>query len=110
MGPLLLISAAIGLAALYAKAHRKLFNGKELLLIWTIVPFLLSYAYLLGVHWHGVRWIAFIPEPLAVWTGVALGKLDQNKLLIITFTSLATIQLILTIIGYHSDILTNGFH
>ena len=103
------MSAAIGLAFLYAHARRKFFLGKELLLIWAIVPFLLSYAYLLGVQWHGVRWIAFIPEPLAVWAGVALGKLDQRKLVIIAFASLATIQLVLTILGYHSDILSNVF-
>ena len=109
VGSLLLLSAAIGLAFLYAHGRRKFFLGKELLLIWAIVPILLSYAYLLGVEWHGVRWIAFIPEPLAVWVGVALGMLDQRKLVIIAFVSLATIQLVLTIVGYHSDILSNVF-
>jgi hypothetical protein len=109
VGLLLLLSAALSLVFLYVRARREFFRGKELLLIWAIVPFLLSYAYLFGVQWHGVRWIAFIPGPLAVWAGVALGMLDQRKLVIIAFASLATIQLVLTILGYHSDIASNVF-
>ena len=107
VGPLLLLSAALGAGFLYAHERREFLEGKELLLIWAVVPFILAFAYLLGVQWHGVRWIAFIPEPLAVWAGVGLGKLDQKKLVLIVFALLFTIQLFLTILGYHSDILSN---
>ena len=108
VGPLLLLSAPIGLALLYTHSRREFFRGNELLLIWGIVPFLLAYAYLLGVHWHGVRWIAFIPEPLSILAGLSLGKLYQRKFILVAFAVLVTIQLFLTIAGYPQEILSNG--
>jgi len=99
VGPLLLLSAALGLAFLYARARREFFQGKGLLLIWVIAPFLLAYAYLLGVQWHGVRWIAFIPQPLAVWTGITLAFLGEKKIVFIMLALLFTIQLFFYIIG-----------
>jgi hypothetical protein len=105
VGPLLLFSAALGVGFLYARERRNFFHGKRLLLIWTVVPFLLAYAYLLGVQWHGVRWIAFIPEPLAVWAGISLASWNHRRTLLITFAALFTLQLFLTIQGYQSDIL-----
>jgi hypothetical protein len=105
VGPLLLLSAALGLACSYSHDRWKFFRGKELLLIWVVGPFVLAYAYLFGVQWHGVRWIAFIPQPLAVWAAVGLDSSDHRKLVLIVFALLFTIQLFLTIQGYQSDIL-----
>jgi hypothetical protein len=99
VGPLLLLFGALGLAFLFARARREFFQGKGLLLIWIIAPFLLAYAYLLGVQWHGVRWIAFIPQPLAVGTGMSLGFLGKKKIAFIMLALLFTIQLVLYIIG-----------
>jgi hypothetical protein len=105
VGPLLLISAAVSLLFLYARARLQFVRTNMILLIWAAVPFILSYAYLLGVQWHGVRWIAFIPEPLAVLTGVGLAKLEKKRFLIFTFILLCTVQLLFTIQGYQLDIL-----
>jgi hypothetical protein len=103
--PSLLISAVLGLGVLYVHERRNFLYWNRLLLIWVVVPFLLAYAYLVGVQWHGVRWIAFIPQPLAISAGIGLGSLDHRRLVSIAFVLLFTIQLFLTIQGYQSDIL-----
>jgi hypothetical protein len=105
VGPLLLISAAVSLLFLYARGRLQFVRTNMILLIWLAVPFILSYAYLLGVQWHGVRWIAFIPEPLAIMTGVCLGGLEKKRLISVTFILLCTLQLLFTIQGYQLDIL-----
>jgi len=93
VGPLLLLCAVLGAAFLCTRGGRGFFQGKELLLIWVIAPFLLAYAYLFGVQWHGVRWIAFIPQPLAAWTGISLGFFGKKKTAFIMLALLFTIQL-----------------
>jgi hypothetical protein len=99
MGPLLLLSAALALAYVYVHHRQALVGGREVLLIWLIAPFGLAYAYLFGVQWPGLRWVNFIPLPLAVWAGLGLGYLDQKKILLIAFAILFTIQLLLYIAG-----------
>jgi hypothetical protein len=108
VGPLLLFAAPAALVLLYTHARREFLRGKELLLIWAVIPFLLAYAYLLGVHWHGVRWIAFIPGPLSVWAGLGLAKISNRKMIIVAFAVLVTIQLLLTVASYPQEILSNG--
>ena len=110
VGPLLLFCGAIGFALVCAKEGRKLVNGKEVLMIWAVVPFVLAYAYLFGVQWHGLRWIHFIPQPLSVWTGIGLVSLRKKKLVFLGFILILTVQLILTLQGYSSDILQNIPH
>jgi hypothetical protein len=108
VGPLLLISAPLGLVCVCARSGRNFLREHAILLFWAIIPFLLAYAYVFGVHWHGVRWIAFIPEPLAVWTGIGLGRLARKKYaIIIIFVLLFSLQLFCTMQGYQLDILTN---
>jgi hypothetical protein len=107
VGPLLLLCAAVGIVLLYAKDGRKWLNGKEILAIWTVVPFVLAYAYLLGVQWHGVRWIHFMPQPLAVWTGTGVAPFLDRKLVLVGLAAIFTVQLILTLQGYWNDILLN---
>jgi hypothetical protein len=105
VGPLLLFLGALGFILSYLHARGEFVKGKEILVIWAIVPVLLSYAYLLGVEWHGVRWIHFIPAPFVVWAGIALGYLRERKFYIIVFGFAFGIQLIGTIQGYYNDIL-----
>jgi hypothetical protein len=93
-------------ALAYARAGRQFVKGKELLLIWAVVPLLLSYAYTVGVQWRRVRWIHFIPQSLAVLTGVGFTYSDRKKIVAIALALLSTIQLISTIQTYHFDILT----
>jgi hypothetical protein len=107
VGPLLLSSALIVCALAYAHARGAFLTGNKVLMIWAIVPLLLSYAYLFGVQWHGVRWIAFIPQPLAVLTGVGLEFVYKKKMVLIVLALLFTVQLFLVIQAYHFDILKN---
>jgi hypothetical protein len=107
VGPLLLASGASGFALVLRKEGRKLFRGKVILVIWALVPFALAYAYLLGVQWHGLRWIHFQPQPLSIWTGTGLGLLRGRKFILVGFVAILTVQLIFTLQGYWSDILLN---
>jgi hypothetical protein len=107
VGPVLLACAAIGIALVYSKARHELRSGDGVLAIWTVVPFVLAYAYLLGVQWHGVRWIHFIPEPLAVWTGAGAALFRHRNWVLVGLAIIFTVQLILTLQGYWSDILLN---
>jgi len=107
VGPLLLSCAAIGFTLVWTNEGRKLVKGKEVLMIWAVVPFILAYAYLFGVQWHGLRWIHFIPQPLSVWMGIGLASLRKRNLPIVGFVLIFTVQLILTLQGYSSDILRN---
>jgi hypothetical protein len=107
VGPLLLLSAAVCIVLVYAKDKHKWLKGKGILAIWTVIPFVLAYAYLLGVQWHGVRWIHFMPQPLAVWTGTGVALFCSRKLVLIVFAAIFTVQLILTLHGYWNDILLN---
>jgi hypothetical protein len=107
VGPLLLLFGALGVILSFAYPDRAFAESRGILVIWAIVPLFLAYAYLFGVQWHGVRWIHFIPQPLTVWAGIALGYLAQKKLLLVIFAFLFTLQLIGTIQGYYSDILRN---
>jgi hypothetical protein len=107
VGPLLLASAAIGIALVYSKAGHELLSGDGIPAIWTVVPFILAYAYLLGLQWHGVRWIHFIPQPLAVWTGAGLAFFRDRKWVLVSLAAMFTVQLILTLQGYWNDILLN---
>jgi hypothetical protein len=110
VGPLLLTSAALAVVYIYARRGGNFLRENAILLFWAILPFLLTYAYLFGAQWHGVRWIAFIPEPLAVWTGIGLGGLVRKKYVIIIFTLLLSFQLFYTMQGYQLDILNNIVH
>ncbi len=105
VGPLTIGVAILGLLLVYLKLRGRTSNGTELLLIWSIIPLLFSYAYLFGVDWHGVRWIAFIPQPLAVLAGMGFGILQKRKLFLVFFAVLFTLQLIFSVQGYHYDIL-----
>jgi hypothetical protein len=106
VGGLLLLSAALAVVLIYRHEGWRFIRGKKILVIWAVVPVLLAYAYLFGVQWHGVRWIAFIPEPLSALAGVGFAYLHQRKFLIIILV-LFTLQLILTLMGYHSYVLRN---
>ena len=106
VGGLLILSAIFGLVIFHVRKSR-LIEGSSLLLLWTIIPVVLAYAYVFGVQWHGVRWIHFIPMPLLVWTGIGVGHRRTGRLLLPLFFVLFTIQLIFTLQGYHSDILRN---
>jgi hypothetical protein len=99
VGPLLLLSATLALTFAFAHEGRGFVAGKEILLIWLIVPFCLAYAYLLGVQWPGVRWTNFIPQPLVVWAGIGLGYSSQKQIVLILFALLFTIQLLLYVTG-----------
>jgi hypothetical protein len=105
--PLLIASALVSFAFVYVREGRGFIMREKLLAIWAAIPFLLAYAYLFGVHWHGVRWIAFIPGPLSVWAGVGLGILGQKRIVIVAFIFLFTVQLFFTMMGYHLDIAHN---
>ena len=107
VGVLLILSAMLGIGAFFAWSGCKSVEGRELLLIWAIVPVMLAYAYLFGAQWHGVRWIHFIPMPLTVWTGIGIGYLSTKRIVFLVFFVAFTIQLILTLQGYHLDILRN---
>jgi hypothetical protein len=106
VGPPLLVAGAAGIALAFAH-NRKFLERFEILPIWGAIPTLLAYAYLLGVQWHGVRWIAFIPEPLCVLTGIGLGYFDKRKIVFIILGLLFAIQLLWSLQSYHFDILTN---
>jgi hypothetical protein len=107
VGPVLLASGAFGFALVFRKEGRKLFMDKGLLVIWSVVPFVLAYAYLLGVQWHGLRWIHFQPQPLSIWTGTGLALLRGRRIVLVAFVAIFTIQLIFSLQGYWSDILLN---
>jgi hypothetical protein len=107
VGPLLLVCATAGIALVYSKAGHELLKGEGILVIWAVIPFVLAYAYLLGVQWHGVRWIHFMPQPLAVWTGTGVALFRHRKWVLVGLAAIFTVQLILTLQGYWNDILLN---
>ena len=107
VGPLLLLSAVFALVFTYKHGGWQFIRDKKILLIWAVVPVLLAYAYLFGVQWHGVRWIHFIPQPLAVLIGISLSYLDKRRMILILLSLLFTIQLFLVVQAYHLDILKN---
>jgi len=105
VGPLLLLFGALGFILSFVHDGRRFAEGKEVLIIWAIVPVLSAFAYLSGVQWHGVRWIHFMPQQFIVWSGIALSHLRERKFLVVLFIFLFGIQLIGTIQGYYNDIL-----
>jgi hypothetical protein len=107
VGPLLVVCAIAGNALVYSEAGHELLKGEGILAIWTVVPFVLAYAYMFGVQWHGLRWIHFIPQPLSIWTGLGVSFLGRRWLVIAGLILVFTVQLIFTLQGYSVDILNN---
>jgi hypothetical protein len=104
VGPLLIATASGGIVSSVWKSGREYVRGKLILAIWVAVPILLAYAYMFGVQWHGVRWIHFIPQPLVVWTGLGIRFIEKNGFVLACFVLLFTVQLLLSVQGYYSDI------
>jgi hypothetical protein len=107
VGPLLLVSGALGFALALKREGGELFRDKVIFAIWALVPFVLAYAYLLGVQWHGLRWIHFQPQPLSIWTGTGLALVRGKRIVLVAFVAIFTIQLIFSLQGYWNDILLN---
>jgi hypothetical protein len=104
IGSLLIVTALLSILVV-ALSHQM--KGRVILLVWAVVPVLLSYAYLFGVHWHGVRWIHFISAPFAIWSGIGISYFRNRKILPLGYFFLFTIQFFVTLQGYSLDIIKN---
>lgn len=107
VGWLIILLAGVGIVLLVSRRAPVPAYGKEMMLVWVFLPWLLAYAYLGGVQWHGVRWIHFMPQPLAVWAGVSMRRIHQRPLVVVVLVFVLTLQLIGTLQGYYADILEN---
>jgi hypothetical protein len=105
VGSLFIVAAALSIVSSKWKSNCTLSSTKGILTAWTVVPALLAYAYLFGVQWHGVRWIHFLPQPLVAWTGFGIHLLEKNRFILACLILLFTIQLVLSVRGYYSDII-----
>jgi hypothetical protein len=105
VGPLLIVAAALSIISSKWMSASVPSSTREILGFWVVVPPLLAYAYLFGVLWHGVRWIHFIPQPLVAWTGIGIDLLEKNRFILACLILLFTIQLVLSVRGYYSDII-----
>jgi hypothetical protein len=107
VGWLIILLAGVGIVLLVSRRAPVPAYGKEMMSVWVLLPWLLAYAYLGGVQWHGVRWIHFMPQPLAIWAGVSMRQIHQRPLVVVVLVFVLTLQLIGTLQGYYADILEN---
>jgi hypothetical protein len=105
VGLLLIAAAGVGLCLACLRPRASVSKDVDLILIWTAVTILLSYAYLFGVQWHGVRWIHFIPQPLTILAGFGFGVLRKRRPVAVALILVFMIQLAFSVQGYYSDIL-----